>query len=146
MANIAALKLVNAKRPHSLPAVQMRRNKMSKRIWEQIQLAKSQQGGEKFVITRLRSYADAETGERKQIEAPKRIKPWWFVQESGKLAVTVRYGARLVEFAKGKCAVEIASASDLIKTLEVIKAAVEAGELDAQLEQAAATTRAAFGK
>jgi hypothetical protein len=33
---------------------------------------------------------------------------WWSATDSGKLALTVRYGSRLLEFSKGKAAVEIA--------------------------------------
>lgn len=52
----------------------------------------------------------------------------------------------MIEFAKGKTAVEVASADELIKALEIIKGAVEAGELDAQIEQASGAVRAGFGK
>jgi hypothetical protein len=48
--------------------------------------------------------------------------------------------------AKGKFSVEVASPAELVPTLELIKTAVEAGELDAQLESASTTLRAGFGK
>jgi len=38
------------------------------------------------------------------------------------------------------------SADDLIKALEIIKAAVEAGELDSQIEAASGAVRAGFGR
>lgn len=43
-------------------------------------------------------------------------------------------------------AVEIATAADLMPTLELIKQAVEAGELDAQMEAAALKLREGFVK
>ena len=52
----------------------------------------------------------------------------------------------MIELAKGKTAVEVATAEDLIKTLEIIKGAVEAGDLDAQIEQASGAVRAGFGR
>jgi energy-coupling factor transporter transmembrane protein EcfT len=62
----------------------------------------------------------------------------------------VRYGARVLDLGKGKTAVELASAKELIATLETISAAVNAGELDAAMEAAmeAASTklRSAFTK
>jgi hypothetical protein len=64
----------------------------------------------------------------------------------GKVCLNIRYGSRLIELAKGKTAIEVASANDLIKTLELIKLAVEAGELDVQIEQASGAVRAGFGK
>lgn len=85
-------------------------------------------------------------GSSKNIEMQKRVRPWWFVSSEGKVCVNVRYGAKLIELAKGKTAVEVATAEDLIKTLEVIKAAVEAGELDGQIELASGAVRAGFGR
>ena len=83
---------------------------------------------------------------RKQVEVAKRVKQWWFVAENGKLVLNIRYGVRLLELAKGKSAVEIATAAELVPTLELIKQAVEAGELDAQIEAAAVKLRAGFVK
>ena len=95
-------------------------------------------------IQKYRSMVDRETGLRKQVELPKRIKPWWFQSEQGKVCVSVKYGSWTIELAKGKPSVEVASAQDLIKTLETIKSAVEAGELDAQIETASASLRSGF--
>ena len=127
-----------------MPAIVIRRNKLSSKLWEQIQLAKSQLDGTPFVVMKYRSMVDRETGLRKQVELPKRIKPWWFQSEQGKVCVSVRYGSWTIELAKGKPSVEVANAQDLIKTLETIKSAVEAGELDAQIETASASLRSGF--
>ena len=127
MSALGTLKLVAAKKPQHLPAIQLRRNKLSNKLWEQIQLAKSQITGQPFVVTRFRSVKDPESGLRKQIEMPKRIRPWWFVTESGKVCVSIRYGSWTLELAKGKPSVEVASANDLVIALETIKQAVEAG-------------------
>jgi hypothetical protein len=90
--------------------------------------------------------AAAHTGLRKQVEVSKRIKQWWFITDNGKLALSVRYGARLLELAKGKYAVELASEKELLPTLEIIKTAVLAGELDTAIENAASKLRDGFSK
>jgi len=95
-------------------------------------------------VTKYKSIVDKETGLRKQVEMPKRIKPWWFQSEQGKVCVSVKYGSWTIELAKGKPSVEVGSAQDLIKTLETIKTAVEAGELDTQIETASASLRSGF--
>ena len=146
MSALGTLKLVAAKKPQHLPAIQLRRNKLSNKLWEQIQLAKSQITGQPFVVIRFRSVKDPESGLRKQIEMPKRIRPWWFVTESGKVCVSIRYGSWTLELAKGKPSVEVASANDLVIALETIKQAVEAGELDAQIETASTKLREGFRK
>ena len=144
MSTLSTLKLVAVKKPSHMPAIVIRRNKLSSKLWEQIQLAKSQLEGTPFVVMKYRSMVDRETGLRKQVELPKRIKPWWFQSEQGKVCVSVKYGSWTIELAKGKPSVEVASAQDLIKTLETIKSAVEAGELDAQIETASASLRSGF--
>ncbi len=146
MATLATLKLSAALKPTHMPAVQVRRNKLAKRLWEQAELAKAQQAGTQFTATKFRSIVDDDTGLRRQVEVNKRVKQWWFTTESGKLALSVRYGARLLELAKGKYAIELASEKDLVPTLEVIKAAVLAGELDAAIDTASNKLRAGFGK
>jgi hypothetical protein len=146
MATLATLKLSTAVKPTHMPAVQVRRNKLSNRLWEQIQLAKAQQSGTEFAPVRLRSFHDKETGIRKQVQTTKTVKQWWFTSDSGKLVMNVRYGARVIELAKGKSSIEIASPDQLLPTLELIKRAVEEGELDAQIEVAAIKLREGFGK
>ncbi len=71
------------------------------------------------------------------MEVAKRVKQWWFVAENGKLVLNIRYGARLLELAKGKSSIEMATTDDLVPTLELVKRAVKAGEWDAQIEVAA---------
>ena len=146
MSTLATLKLVTAKKPQNLAPIVLRRNKLSNRLWEQIQFAKSQAENTKFEPVKYRTITDTETGLRKQIQVSKRIKPWWFVAENGKVCVSIKYGSWTIELAKGKPSVEGATAGDLIKTLETIKTAVEAGELDAQLDLASNSLRSGFKK
>ena len=146
MSALANLKLVAAKRPVQLSPVVQRRNKVAKRIYEQIELAKSKQDGKLYSPTRQRRVKDAETGENKTVEVPKRLKEWWFTADSGKLCVSLRYSAKVIEIAKGKTAVELASEKELVATLEILKQAVEGGELDAQLDAACGAVKTGFKK
>lgn len=146
MGALETLKLSTAKKPAHLPALVMRRNKLSNKLWEQIQLAKSQIDGTQFVVKKYRSFTDKETGLRKQIELPKRIREWWFKNEMGKVCFCVKYGSRPLELAKGKHSVEVGNPAELVKALELVKSAVEAGELDSQIELASGAVRAGFRK
>ena len=145
MSTLNSLKMVNSKKPTSIPPILQRRNKLSTKVWEQIQLAKAQREGNTFTVKKFKSVKDYD-GSRKTVEHQKRVRQWWFVSSDGKVCLNVRYGSRVIEFAKGKTAVEVATADELIKALEIIKGAVEAGELDAQIEQASGAVRAGFGK
>jgi hypothetical protein len=97
-------------------------------------------------VKKYRSYTDKESGLRKQVEVSKRIREWWFKNEQGKVCVAIKYGTRVLELAKGKHSIEVGSADELIKALELVKQAVELGELDQQLEQASGSVRKSFKK
>ena len=146
MSTLSTLKLVTTKKPRNLSPIVLRRNKLSNRLWEQIQFAKSQTENIKFEPVKYRTITDTETGLKKQIQVTKRINPWWFVAENGKVCVCIKYGSWTIELAKGKPSVEVASTADLIKALETIKTAVEAGELDAQIDLASSSLRSGFKK
>lgn len=143
---LSALKLTNAKRQaHNTPVIQ-RRNKLLSKLSEQIGLAKAAVTGERFIVTKLKTIIDAETGERKTVEADKKLKQWFFTNEAGKTCISLRYGAAVIEIAKGKSAVEVANSKELVTTLETIAKAVEAGELDEQIAAVANASKAKFKK
>ena len=145
MSTLNALKLSTAKKSLNTTPVVHRRNKLGKKLWEQIQLAQAHLAGKQFTTTRFQTVRD-EDGVRRSVEVPKRVRAWWWNSEGGKIALNVRYGARVVELAKGKSTIEVAAPTDLIPTLELIKKAVEAGELDIQIETASIKLREGFTK
>ncbi|HEY8101196.1 MAG TPA: DUF6641 family protein [Burkholderiaceae bacterium] len=145
MSALAKLKLVSVSAERKSPMV-LRRNKLTGKIAEQIAYAKAANAGEIFAAKKVKFVTDDATGERKQVEQDKRVKPWWFTSTAGKLVLAIRYGAKQIEIAKGKNAIEVTGMDDVITTLEVIKQAVQAGELDAQIEQVSGALRAGFAK
>jgi hypothetical protein len=145
VALLQSLKVTAAKKSIGNNPQALRRMKLSRKLWEQIQLAKSQAEGATFTLTRFRSVVDPDGG-RRNVETPRRVRAWWWITDTNKLALNIRYGARKLEISKGKSAVEIATTADLVPTLELIKQAVEAGELDAQIEAAALKLREGFVK
>jgi hypothetical protein len=145
MSTLTALKLSAVKKSLNTTPVVHRRNKLGKKLWEQIQLAQAHLAGKQFTTTRFQTVRD-EDGVRRSVEVPKRVRAWWWNSEGGKIALNVRYGARVVELAKGKSTIEVAAPTELIPTLELIKKAVEAGELDTQIETASIKLREGFTK
>lgn len=144
MSTMSTMKLTASQKPTQMTAVQQRRNKLVTRLWEQSQLATAQQAGTQFVSSKLRTVTDKATGERKQIHTHKRVRAWWFVADNGKLVLSVRYGSRVLELAKGKWAVEVGSDKELVSVLDAIKTAVLNGELDTAIEAAAVKLRDGF--
>jgi len=146
MSGLTALKLVQAKREKGTSPQHARRQKLSTKLAEQIQLAKAQQSGTEFSSVRVRTVKDEATGQNRKVEVPKKLKPWWWTDEKGKLCITVRYGARTLEIVEGKNAIETDSIADVIASLQVIRSAVDAGELDKRIDAVMGQVKAGFAK
>ena len=146
MSALSNLKLTNAKRPQAMPAVLIRRNKLAKKLYEQILLAQAQEAGETYTAKRLKNVRDAETGLTKTVEVPKRVRQWWWTGDNGKLCLNVKYGSNTIELTKGKFAIELSSQAEIVSVLNTIKEAAEAGELDSQIEAVAGVVKSGFGK
>ena len=142
MSGLSALKFTNSKRQQGSSSQQARRHKLCSKLDEQIQLAKAQQSGEKFCPTKICTVKDEATGESRKVEVPKKLKSWWWNDDKGKLCITVRYGARTLEVVEGKNAIETDNIADVITSLQVIRTAVDSGELDNRIE--ALTRRSSY--
>ena len=140
-ASLTALTLTTASKPTQMSAVQMRRNKLGKQLWEQVQLATALANGSSYAPIRTRTVKDKLTGERKTVEQPKRIKPWWFTAEDGSVCLQVRYGVQVLEIGKGKNTITLTSKEQLVDTLNLVKQAAEHGELDKQIAAVATKAR-----
>lgn len=144
MSALAKLKLVASKRVTTANPVQNRRNKLAAKITEQIALATARLEGRTYASTKVRAVTDSETGERRLIEVAKRVKEWFWVNDSGKINLAIRYGAKTLELAKGKNAIELASEQEVVEALTAVREAVLAGELDAQIEATSIALRKGF--
>ena len=63
------------------------------------------------------------------------MRPWWREDALGTVGLTVRYGAKALEFEKGKSSIIVPSKDQLVATLDTVIAGVKAGELDEHLAQ-----------
>jgi hypothetical protein len=102
-----------------------RRNKLIVRLQQQIALAQDPN----FTLTRQKWIAD-ENGVKQLRELKKRVRAWWRTDATGAVVLTVRYGARVIEFSPGKAAIVVGKKEKLIPTIETVIAAVEAGSID----------------
>ena len=120
MSGLSALKFVASKPQQGNSPKHARRLKLSNKLREQIQMAKALQSGTAFVPVKIRTVKDEATGETRKVEIPKRLKPWWWSNDNGKMCITVRYGARTLEVVEGKNAIETENIASVITTLEVL--------------------------
>ncbi|WP_019428809.1 DUF6641 family protein [Limnohabitans sp. Rim47] len=146
MTVIAKLKLVSSKKERIVSPIVARRNKLAGKIDEQLLFATAQRDGQIYAPKRLKNVIDKATGERKTVEATKRIKEWYWTNSAGKIHLSVRYGSKTLELAKGKNAIELNSGDELLATLVTLKDAVIAGELDDAIAQASDKLKAGFTK
>jgi len=143
---LASLKFTTAKKPTQLSPVQSRRSKLIAKLEEQIALATALAEGRTYAPTKMKVVVDADNGEKRSVETTKRVKQWWFATDNGKLALSVRYGAKVLELVKGRNAIEVANVNELVKTLTLVKTAAGAGEIDDAIAAASAKLRSGFGK
>ena len=122
---LKTLKLTRYQRSNTSNPVLQRRVKLAAGISEQIQLAENPN----YQQISLRTVA-VDSGELREVEVGKRVLRWWCVGADGTVQLTVRYGSRILELAKGMDAVELSSVDELVPVLEQFKAAAERGEMD----------------
>ena len=143
VSTLDSLKLVAVTKPAKLPPIVQRRNKLSDKLWEQIQLAEAKSNGGTYAPLKSKRLKDIE-GNIKLLDVPKRIKPWWFTAQNGKVCLILRYGSKALEISQGKTAIELDKPTELIPTLQKIKTAVEAGELDHLIDVATEAVKLGF--
>ena len=143
---LSSLKLTSAKRQLVQNPIEFRRQKLSNKLKEQVDLATAMKNGVTYTAKRLRTVTDSD-GVRQTVEVSKRVKPIWFTQNN-KVLVQVKYGSKVVPLtSKGdKNSVEVSNADELIKVLEKLNLAVLGGELDTQIEIASEGVRSRFAK
>ena len=148
MSALNNLKLVVSKRHQTVSPIVHRRNKLVAKLHEQIELCEAKQAGKTFAPTRLKTYTNKQTGERMTVEAVKRVKEWFWVSDSGKINLAVKYGAKtlmLNKKTKANC-IELSTGDELISTLKALKTEVLNGTLDEAIADVSNATREGFGK
>jgi hypothetical protein len=139
MTQLKSLTFAALPKASSADPVIQRRNKLIVRLQQQIGLVQDPQ----FTLTRQKWIAD-EAGVKQLRELKKRVRAWWRTDPTGAVVLTVRYGAKPIEFAPGKAAIDVGKKEKLIPTIETVIAAVKAGELDTilgQMSKSAVVTR-----
>lgn len=143
MSYLSKLNVTQLKRPQALSPTEQRRLKLIAKLEEQLALAQAQAEGKRYVVTKP-SWSRDETGAKIRVQRERMVKPWWFADGAG-VVLVVRYGARIMELAKGKRAININTLAMLPGALNTLISAVKSGELDLAIEQVLADTAAKRG-
>jgi len=147
MATLSALKLVTSKKQSTVSPIVNRRLKLLAKVNEQIELCTAKKDGNTYAPKRLKTFTDKVTGERKTIETIKRVKEWFWISDTGKIHLAIKYGSKtLMLNKKGANAIEVSNGDELISTLKHIAGSIENGELDEFINDVSKATRDSFAK
>ena len=147
MNTLNSLKLVISKKHQSVVPIVMRRQKLCDKLQEQVSLCEAQKAGTTYAPKKMKTYTNKQTGERMTVETVKRVREWFWIGDTGKINLAVKYGAKTLPLnKKGANAIELANGDELIATLKSLKVAVLNGELDDAINDMSLATRQAFGK
>ena len=109
---LKCLKLVPNKKSNFNNAFLKRRRKIIAQIDEQIQLATDSN----YKPTKIK-WVHNEDGTERKLEIPKRVRHWGTGIIGCTIVLIVRYGNKLIEFKKGKNAIELSSKAELERKL-----------------------------
>lgn len=148
MTVLSNLKLVVGKRHQTVSPIVHRRNKLITKLHEQIELCEAKQVGNTYAPKCFKTYTNKQTGEKMTVERVKRVKEWFWISDSGKINLAIKYGAKTLTLnkkTKANC-IELTNGDELISTLKALKADVLDGALDEAIEEVSTATREGFGK
>jgi len=147
MSLLSSLEIVpSVPRANRLNGITAVRQKLIDRINDQIELVRALDAGEVYQRSRYRRYRDLESGDMTEVPTKTRVRPWWAEMEDGSYLLTIKYGNQALELQKSKAAIKLATRQDIASTLELVRAAVRAGEFDAQIMSAVKSFQARFKK
>ena len=78
-------------------------------------------------------------GERQAVTKQPAVRPWWKTDPAGQVVMSIKFGAKPIEFEKGKAGIVVPSKDKLPAVIDTLISAVRAGELDELFSQAAKT-------
>ncbi|MEP1207825.1 MAG: hypothetical protein ABJM29_13030 [Rhizobiaceae bacterium] len=134
MTLLEKLKLTDASPRTPTTPLARKRIKLLGKLDQQIQAAQAEARDEEFVEEIRRWVNDDETGQRKPISFDRPVRKWWWQNQHGVWMISLRDGNRIVPLGKNQSSVEVGSIDQMVQTLETLRDAVAAGELDPQLE------------
>ena len=130
MAMLDQLTLASATPKRDTTPIGRFRRRLTDGLDLQIEIAMADAAGAVFRRNRQR-WIKTDTGGKELREVPVRFRRWWWKDDAGTTYLALRHGAKLLELAPGKKAIEVGSMEDLPSKLSILREAVRAGELDA---------------
>ena len=128
------LQLSSASPREPLTPLSRKRKRLLQKLDKQIQAAQAEERDEEFLEEVTRWVRSEATGDKEPITMHRPFKKWWWQNQHGVWMLSLRDGNRLIPLSDDKSSVELGELSTLVQTLETLREAIVAGELDTQLE------------
>lgn len=133
MSHLSKLKIVAQAAKRQQTKTEHRRGKLLEKLDDQLAMIQALIDGETFTRMR-RVWSTDENGQRVLVDRVKRMRPWYWMSGAGGCYFSVWYGSKVLELGPGKTAVQVANREELPEAIRAVIAAVQAGELDAQID------------
>ena len=136
MSHLSKLKIVAQAAKRQQTKTEHRRGKLLEKLDDQLAMVQALIDGEIFTRNR-RVWQTNETGERVLVERVKRTRAWYWMSGAGGCYFSVWYGSKVLELKPGMTAISVVTREELPDAIRAVIEAVQAGELDAQIEASA---------
>lgn len=126
--NLKTVKRINGKDPKI-----NKRNKLVKALEEQLTIVEHKINGQDYKAVK-KVWKDNGSGEKVLMEVPKRVREWYFEQDSG-WYIQCRYGARVLDIVGRNNSVYVNKITEVPKVINALIEATNKGELDDAIER-----------
>lgn len=126
--NLKTVKRINGKDPKI-----NKRNKLVKALEEQLTIVEHKINGQEYKAIK-KVWKDNGSGEKVLMEVPKRVREWYFEQDSG-WYIQCRYGARVLDIVGRNNSVYVNKITEVPKVINALIEATNKGELDDAIER-----------
>lgn len=145
MSNLSKLTLTTTTPNQPLTSLARKRIKLIQKLDQQILAAEVEADDEVFMEQVRRWVRNEETGKNDPVMFERPVKKWWWINQHGALMISLKDGNKIIPLDEKHSSIEVGGIESLAGSLETVRAAVIAGELDTQLEKLIAE-RKPFGK
>ena len=133
MATLSKFNLKTVKRYIGKDPRIQRRDKLVKALEEQLTMAEHRIQGKQYKATK-KTWVDDGKGGKELKEVPKRVREWFFEQDSG-WYVQCRYGARVLDVVGRSNSIFVNKVSEVPSVLKALIEATNKGELDDAIDK-----------
>ncbi|MDX2370860.1 MAG: hypothetical protein QNK36_21070 [Colwellia sp.] len=130
---LLALTFTTKPKVEAVNPIEVKRAKLIIRLNEQRAMVQCLLNNTEFTAYKDVYIVDEESGEKRKVKRPKRIRPW-FYQSANKYYFEVKYGTKSLEIQKNKPAIDVGSKDELLTVIDTIIDATKQGFIDTELK------------